>query len=85
MFLFSILRTAPLDDATVRKMLDDNRRFFEKNRDIGGTRYPVDAIKFSHSDWQQHFGSAWSRLVNAKRRYDPDNVLTPGQGIFTGR
>lgn len=82
-FLFSILRTAPLDDATVRKMLDDNRRFFEKNRDIGGTRYPVDAIKFFHSDWQQHFGSAWSRLVNAKRRYDPDNLLTPGQDIFT--
>ncbi|KYC36808.1 oxidoreductase [Scytonema hofmannii PCC 7110] len=81
-FLFAILRTAPLDDATVRKMLDDNRRFFEKNRDIGGTRYPVDAIKFSDSDWQQHFGSAWSRLINAKRRYDPDNLLTPGQGIF---
>lgn len=82
-FLFAILRTAPLDDATVRKMLDDNRRFFEKNRDIGGTRYPVDAIKFSRSDWKQHFGSAWGRLVNAKRRYDPDNLLTPGQGIFT--
>ena len=82
-FLFAILRTAPLDDATVRKMLDDNRRFFEKNRDIGGTRYPVDAIKFSHSDWQQQFRPVWGRLVSAKRRYDPDNLLTPGQGIFT--
>ncbi|WP_243147530.1 BBE domain-containing protein [Scytonema sp. UIC 10036] len=64
-------------------MLDDNRRLFERNRDLNGTRYPVDAIKFSQEDWQQHFGSVWSRLVNAKQRYDPDNVLTPGQGIFT--
>ncbi|MEH1835659.1 MAG: FAD-binding protein [Nostoc sp.] len=81
-FLFAILRTAPLDDATVRKMLDENRRFFEKNRDLGGTRYPVDAIKFSHSDWKQQFRPVWDRLVSAKRRYDPDNLLTPGQGIF---
>ncbi|MUH00526.1 FAD-binding protein [Scytonema sp. UIC 10036] len=81
-FLLAILRTAQLDDATVRKMLDDNRRFFEKNRDFGGTRYPVGAIQFSYFDWQQHFGSAWSGFINAKRRYDPDNLLTPGQGIF---
>jgi cytokinin dehydrogenase len=68
-------RTAPLDDdATVRKMLDDNRRFFEKNRDIGGTRYPVDAIKFSRSDWKQQFRSVWDKLVSAKRRYDPHNL-----------
>lgn len=82
-FLFAILRTAPLDDAaTVRKMLDDNRKFFEKNRDIGGTRYPVDAIKFSSEDWKQQFRPVWGRLVSAKRRYDPNNLLTPGQGIF---
>jgi cytokinin dehydrogenase len=82
-FLFAILRTAPLDDeATVRKMLDDNRRFFEENRDIGGTRYPVDAIKFSSEDWKQQFRQVWGKLVSAKRRYDPNNLLTPGQGIF---
>jgi cytokinin dehydrogenase len=83
-FLFAILRTAPSDDdTTIARMLADNRRLFERNRDFGGTRYPVDAIAFSQEDWQQQFGSVWSRLVNAKRRYDPDNVLTPGQGIFT--
>ncbi|KAF3890233.1 MULTISPECIES: FAD-binding protein [Nostocales] len=82
-FLFAILRTAPSgDDTAIARMLDDNRRLFERNRNLGGTHYPVNAIAFSQEDWQQHFGSVWSRLVNAKRRYDPDNVLTPGQGIF---
>ncbi|MFN6487526.1 MULTISPECIES: hypothetical protein [unclassified Nostoc] len=32
--------------------------------------------------WQQHFGRVWGNLVSAKRRYNPDNLLTPSQGIF---
>ena len=82
-FLFAILRTAaPPEDAVVTRMLSDNRRLFEQNRDLGGYRYPVDAIPFSKKDWQQHFRPVWGKLVSAKRRYDPNNLLTPGQGIF---
>ncbi|BDA69801.1 dehydrogenase containing FAD binding domain [Calothrix sp. PCC 7716] len=82
-FLFCILRTAPQnDDTTSARMLDDNRKLYERNRDLSGTRYPVDAIVFSQEDWKKHFGSVWGKLVNAKRHYDPDRVLTPGQGIF---
>jgi FAD/FMN-containing dehydrogenase len=33
--------------------------------------------------WRQHFGPHWEALVAAKRRYDPDRVLTPGQGFFS--
>lgn len=82
-FLFSILRTAvPPEDAVVTRMLSDNRRLFEKNRDEGGYRYSVNSVPFSPMDWRQHFGPVWGKLVSAKRRYDPDNLLTPGQGIF---
>lgn len=82
-FLFSILRTAaPQEDAVVTRMLSDNRRLFEQNRDNGGYKYAVDAIPFSQKDWRQHFGPVWGKLVSAKRRYDPGNLLTPGQGIF---
>lgn len=81
-FLFSILRTAPPDASTISRMLADNRTFFERNRDLGGYRYPIGAIPFSPADWQQHFHSVWGQLLSAKRRYDPDNLLTPGQGIF---
>jgi FAD/FMN-containing dehydrogenase len=81
-FLFSILRTAPPDAAAIASMLADNRTFFERNRDLGGTRYAIGAVAFSKEDWKQHFRPVWGRLVSAKRRYDPDNVLTPGHGIF---
>ena len=50
-FLFAILRTAaPPEDAVVTRMLSDNRRLFEQNRDEGGYRYSVDAIPFSQND-----------------------------------
>ncbi|MCC5670535.1 FAD-binding protein [Nostoc sp. CHAB 5784] len=82
-FLFSILRTAvPPEDAVVTRMLSDNRKLFEQNRDLGGYKYSVDAIPFSPHDWQQHYRPVWGNFVSAKRRYDPDNLLTPGQGIF---
>ncbi len=81
-FLFNILRTAPPDAAAIAQMLADNRTLFERNRSEGGTRYAIDAIPFSKKDWKQHFGPVWGQLLSAKRRYDPDNVLTPGQGIF---
>ncbi|WP_267145386.1 hypothetical protein [Nostoc commune] len=49
---------------------------------MGGYKYSVNAIPFSKKDWQQHSGRVWGNLGNAKRRYDPDNLLTPSQGIF---
>jgi cytokinin dehydrogenase len=81
-FLFAILRTAPPNASAIASMLADNRTFFERNRDTGGYRYPIDAVSFSQTDWRQHFYPVWGKLVSAKRRYDPDNLLTPSQGIF---
>jgi len=81
-FLFSILRTAPPDPAVVQQMVSSNRALYERNRALGGTRYAIGAVPFSPQDWRRHFGKVWRDLVAAKRRYDPDNVLTPGQGIF---
>ena len=63
-------------------MVEANRVLFEQVRALGGNRYAIGAIPFSQADWRQHFGPVWPLLVEAKRRYDPDNILAPGQGIF---
>ena len=36
----------------------------------------------TRADWRVHFGDDWLRFLAAKRWYDPDGALTPGQGIF---
>jgi cytokinin dehydrogenase len=65
-------------------MLDRNRRFFEGARDLGGTRYPISAVRFDKHDWIRHYGPKWRALASRKRRFDPDNILAPGAGIFRG-
>ena len=82
-FAFNLLRTAPPGDpTTLNAMLEDNRALYDALVQVGGTRYSIGAIPFSREDWRRHFGSRWRLLVRSKRRFDPDHVLTPGQGIF---
>lgn len=82
-YLFSLLRTAvPPTPERSAELLELNRGVYEQGHAIGGKRYAIGAVPFSASDWHDHFGARWPDLVHAKAAYDPDNVLTPGQGIF---
>lgn len=82
-YLLAVLRTAPPDDpAAVERLLTANRRAYEAVREAGGTQYPVGSVPFEQADWRDHFGAAWPRLAEARDRYDPTGILTPGQGIF---
>jgi len=85
-FQFSVLRTAvPPTPEVIAAMLAGNRSLYDQVVAIGGTRYIIGAIPdFSQADWRRHFGAKWDFLVDSKRRFDPDNVLTPGQGMFPG-
>ncbi|MBV9688682.1 MAG: FAD-binding protein [Ktedonobacteraceae bacterium] len=81
-FAFDILRTVTPNPEGVAKAVAHNRQLFEHNRALGGTHYPISTIELSHADWERHFGQVWEQFLHAKRRFDPDNVLTLGQGIF---
>lgn len=82
-FFFGILRVVvPPNDAEVSRLLEVNRRVYERARGLGGTLYPISALEMSPSDWQVHFGRWYPAFAAAKARFDPGHVLTPGQGIF---
>lgn len=82
-YLFAVLRTTPPEDtATVDRLLAANRAAYETAAAVGGTQYPVGSIPFTRADWRTHFGAAWPRLESARRTYDPNGILVPGQGIF---
>jgi cytokinin dehydrogenase len=84
-FLCAVLRFAPPDPITVDRMVARNREWFHRARAMGGVAYPVGSIPFSQADWRAHFGSVWPEFAEAKRRYDPANLLAPGQGVFGER
>jgi FAD/FMN-containing dehydrogenase len=67
----------------VAGLLAQNRRFYDKAVALGAKRYLYGAIPdMGTADWQRHYGDRWGDVVALKSRFDPDNVLTPGQRIF---
>ena len=81
-FLLSILRSVPPDDAVVRALLADNRALYEKAVAVGATQYPIGSIPSESGDWPRHYGARYPQAVLDKATYDPRRILTPGQGIF---
>jgi len=80
-FLVVILGTLA-DPAAAMETLERNRRFFERARQFGGTLIPAGAVPLSPQDWREHYGPVWESFEAAKRRFDPDKILSPGPGIF---
>jgi FAD/FMN-containing dehydrogenase len=82
-FVFSLLRNAlPPTPERAEGLVAANRALFDRATALGGKRYPFDSVPLTKHDWQKHYQPAWGRFVSSKRAYDPDDILTPGQGIF---
>lgn len=82
-FGFSLLRNAvPPTPERAAELVADNRVLFDRATELGGKRYPFDSVPMTKHDWQKHYQPVWGQLVSAKQTYDPDGILTPGQGIF---
>jgi cytokinin dehydrogenase len=77
------LGRVPPETADIAALVAMNRTLYERARDLGGTRMTSSAIPFSPEDWVRHYGPAWPAFAAAKARYDPKNVLTPGQRMFS--
>jgi cytokinin dehydrogenase len=82
-YVFSLLRNAvPPTPERAAGLVADNRALYERATELGGKRYPFDSVLMTKHDWQKHYQPVWGQLVSAKQAYDPDGILTPGQGIF---
>jgi cytokinin dehydrogenase len=78
-FLLAQLR---LSAQEAERLIAKNRTQYDQVVAVGGTHYPVGAIPLTQADWRTHYGPQWPAFRSAKRRYDPNHVLAPGQGIF---
>jgi cytokinin dehydrogenase len=84
-YLFDMLGSSerPGPDPTfARDMLARNNRLFARAKTLGGVRYPIGSIDFGHADWIAHYGERWPEFLRNKQEFDPDDILTPGPGIF---
>jgi cytokinin dehydrogenase len=82
-WLLAVLRAvSPPNEAETQRLVALNRVQYDQAVAVGGTHYPVGAIPLTKADWRTRYGREWASFRSAKRRYDPRNVLAPGQGIF---
>jgi cytokinin dehydrogenase len=82
-YAFNLVRIPATSDANeANRLVDANKAIYERVKAAGGTLYPVSAFPMSKGEWRDHFGLAFGQLDAAKRRYDPDEILTPGYEIF---
>ncbi|HEY6423877.1 MAG TPA: hypothetical protein VIY28_11630 [Pseudonocardiaceae bacterium] len=83
-YAFNLVRLPTTDSvAEANRLMTANRAVYNRVRAAGGTLYPVSAFPMSRDDWREHFGPAFTQLSDAKQKYDPGNVLTPGYEIFS--
>jgi cytokinin dehydrogenase len=81
-FEFRIQRRAS-GDADVGAMLAANHALLPRVQAADGKIYPPYCPILSNEQWRRHYGAeTWQRFAAAKQRFDPNNVLTPGPGIF---
>jgi FAD/FMN-containing dehydrogenase len=77
----ALLRTAT-DQASVDAAIVANAQLRDDIVALGGKRYPIDSVPMTKQDWLEHFQPEWGPFNSAKQLFDPDNIMTPGQGIF---
>jgi FAD/FMN-containing dehydrogenase len=45
----------------------------------GGKRYLSGYVTFDTAErWAAHFGDRWPRILEAKKKFDPDGIMAPG-------
>jgi hypothetical protein len=82
-FLFDVMPVVSLSDTMRRKrVLKCLRKINQLAYELGGMCYPVGALRYTHADWRQHFGSHWRELSRLKKIYDPSRILTRSAAIF---
>jgi FAD/FMN-containing dehydrogenase len=82
-YTFNLVRIPAADDRrAARRLVEANKATYRRIKAAGGTLYPVSALPLSRRRWRDHLGPAFAQLEAAKRRFDPENTLTPGYEVF---
>lgn len=74
-----LLRSAPDGWEHLEQQNRDIIRFC-RNAGIGFKQYLPNYR--TRLEWEEHFGSKWSKFVERKMEFDPKGILSPGQMIF---
>jgi cytokinin dehydrogenase len=86
-FLFDVLPTVPSGAQARLEIIDRScRRILGLARARGARVYPigfpVGTDLMGDVDWRAQFAGQYQSFAEAKRTFDPDDILTPGPGVW---
>jgi len=73
---FGILPAVPKH--LVHEALPKLNRASQASMMFGGKRYLSGWISFDEAQWKAHYGDLWAKVVELKKRFDPNGILNPG-------
>lgn len=53
-----------------------NRKLLDLAMNLEGKTYVIDVLPQSEAQWMQHFGDNWGKVLSAKRKFDPNGVMS---------
>lgn len=82
-YLFDYCRnTDPIPRPKAEELLARNKALYARALGLGGTIYPIGAMRMSAEEHRAHYGDAFERFAEDKRAYDPRGILGTGVPIF---
>ncbi|KAK7388199.1 hypothetical protein VNO78_23008 [Psophocarpus tetragonolobus] len=79
-YVLSFLRSTGFDQLEEFKVQNQQILQFCVNAGIGIKQYlPQNKTR---QEWKEHFGPKWNFFKERKAQFDPNRILSPGQGIF---
>jgi len=79
-YIVSILLTAGYDTLELFQAQNRDILQFCVDADIGMKLYTPH--NYTQEEWAEHFGPKWKTIQERKLQFDPNKILSPGQGIF---
>ncbi|WP_423832392.1 FAD-binding protein [Streptomyces manipurensis] len=81
-YLFDLLRFPNPGEPNIQGMIDQNRRLYDIAVELGAKRYLVGSIPMSPAGLEEALREPVERVLNAKKKFDPQNLFTPRAGLL---
>jgi len=79
-YVVDFLRATGFDNLEAYQ--SQNQQILQFCKDVGIEIKHYLPLNRTHEEWVEQYGLKWNAFEKRKNQFDPNNILSPGQGIF---
>tara|TARA_R110001592_G_scaffold240929_1_gene501174 strand:- start:4650 stop:6338 length:1689 start_codon:yes stop_codon:yes gene_type:complete len=62
----------------VERFKEIDKKLLKFAMDLGGKTYVINGLPKDQAQWKQHFGDNWEKVMEAKKEFDPNGIMSTG-------